>query len=301
MTGEADGAGAPRQRRAGRAVLVALADRSSLTAVAVRADRRGRRRASGAHEAEAAAGTVASGVGVDLGPGPARRQPGRGRRARPLGLGAVAGAPSAIAPGADRRRVRARRPASCPPAAGRRRSPPRSGDDPELAAVLDRARDSGAPQLTAPGRAGRRHRTRSSSRRCTTAASAPGPPVTSTDRRARLAGWVVAVVDLDALVGRAHARRRAWSPCEDSSTADAAAARAGRAPSSRSCEVGDRRLVVEADDPDRRRGCRRRAIVLGVVGVVLAVVAAVAARRRLVAAQRAAERDGRGRAPPRSG
>ena len=99
--------------------------------------------------------------------------------------------------------------------------------------MLDRARDSGAPQLTAPvERDGGRppaHR----GGRCTRPAAAPGRRVTSTDRRARLAGWVVAVVDLDALALDAHARTDMVATVRDSGDA-AAGGRAGRAASSRS-------------------------------------------------------------------
>lgn len=73
--------------------------------------------------------------------------------------------------------------------------------DEAVAALLDRARDTGEPQMGATIDLGEGPRTPLVAP-VYEAVDAPGPPRTSAERRGRLSGWVVAPVDLGALVDR---------------------------------------------------------------------------------------------------
>jgi signal transduction histidine kinase len=239
-----------------------------------------------AHEAEAAAGTVASGVGVDLGRG--LRGITQAAAAVPSsGPFALVGDPHSFAPGAiDVGLVLVA--GELPSLAGPSPLTPEHRADPELAAVLDRARDSGAPQLTAPVEVAEDSYPLIISAVYTPGAQL-GAPVSSSDRRARLAGWVVAVVDIDALV-LDHApddmvvtvRDSGRPPPEEGSPAGS---------EQQVVLVGDRALVVEAHDPTDA-GVSALTWVIGGAGVVLAASVAsllVSARRRERTARRVAE------------
>jgi len=241
-----------------------------------------------AHDAEAAAGVVASGVSVDLGRGlrgvsvAATYVPSVG------GSNAVVGPPTAYAPGATA--------VGFVPEGGELPAgdgpPILSAQDlshPEVIAAFDRARDSGAPLLTPPVELA------DGPRSLIVAAgydpgAVPGPPFTSTDRRDRLAGWVVAAVDLEALTA-AHAPEGAVARMEDSITADLPAARADATNEEQVVDIADRRFLVQVDLADHG-GVPTTAVLVGVLGVGLAIAAALlylVARRRQYAAEREAD------------
>jgi signal transduction histidine kinase len=122
--------------------------------------------------------------------------------------------------------------------------------DPSLAALLDRTRDSGEPALSAPVEQAGATRTL-----VVSAAYAPragGPPTSTTDRRARLLGWVVASVDLDALAqprAPQGALTAVWDGSGSPPGGDEAARRLEGLPR-QTIEVRGRVLTVAAGDPD---------------------------------------------------
>jgi len=237
-----------------------------------------------AKDAEEAAGVVATGVGVDLG----RDLRGVSLAAvnfPALGLGALAGGPPAVAPGATAVGfvpVTGSLPAELGP-------PLISAEDreqPVVATALNRARDSGAPVLSAPLQDGDGSRTFLVAATYAPGAT-PGPPFTSTDRRARHTGWVVATLDVMAM-GAAHEPEGTSVDVEDTSTADLPAARADEATQEQVVDVGDRRFLVEAQ-VDADSGLSWDMVLVGLLGVLLAgvlVAMLLVTRRR----QRVAER-----------
>ena len=210
---------------------------------------------------EAALAQVATGLGVDIQ---------RGLRAVALaahevptaGLGAVSGSALATSvPGATA--------IGFVPAAG---SPPSgagppvlSADDrarPAIAALLDRARDAGVVQLGPTVDLG------DGSRALLAAAVygvgfLPGEPRTSSERRARIAGWVVAQLDLEAIAST-HAPAGAVVTVED------AGARFGDAALARGADLPEQELFIEG------RVLRVRAGTPGGVAVTAPSVALIA-------------------------
>ena len=241
-----------------------------------------------AHDAEAAAGVVASGMSVDLGLGlrgvsvAATYVPSVG------GSNAAAGPPTSYAPGATAVGfVPADEDGS--PVAGSPVLSAQELDHPDVVGAFDRARDSGGPLLTPP------LDLRDGPRSLILAAgydpgAAGGPPFTSTDRRDRLAGWVVAAVDLDALTA-AHAPEGTVARVEDSVTADLPAARADATNEEQVVDIADRRFLVQVDRADGG-GVRTAEVLIGLFGVGLGIAAALLyllARRRQYAAEREAD------------
>ncbi len=184
----------PPTRAVGRAVLIAVVI-GAVTVVGVQRNRQLElERRDEADEAVAA--TVVGEVGVDLERG-LRGLAAVARAVPTAGLGALSGpAATSAVPGATS--VGLVPADGSAPASG---PSPLSEDDrslPEVAAALDRARDTGDPQV-----AGTIHQ--AGGPRTPLVApvygpgAQPGDPLTSVDRRARLTGWVVAPVDTAAL------------------------------------------------------------------------------------------------------
>lgn len=159
-----------------------------------------------------------------------------------------------------------------------------AGDQQEVAALLDRARDSGRPVMSGPivVDEGEGHRTL-----IVAAAYQDDPelgrPATVTLRRARLAGWVVAQVDLAALL-QARLPTGAVGTIRDGSvTVSAGVVDVPDDLPEQIVAVGGRELVVTAGDPtDVRRSGLGFALGLGGVGVAgLIAVAVVVGLRRI--------------------
>lgn len=209
------------------------------------------------------------------------------------GLGAVS---DAGVPGADRTGFV---PVSgaLPDTAGPLILPPPVRDDPVVGAVLDRARDSGAPEIGGPADLG------AGPRLLTVAAvygagASPGPPTTSVERRARLAGWVVAPVDPERLAqAAAPAGTTAWvehGGLRLTGGAEDEPIDVGRDLPQRVVELAGQALTVRAGtvDPVALSG---PTVALATASVVLAAVAATATlvgARRIRALGAAAERRG---------
>lgn len=241
---------------------------------------------------EAVLAEVAVSVGVDIERG-LRGVATAADEVPTLGLGAVSG-PSATAsvPGAT---VLGFVPLSGarPEVAG----PPVLSDDdradPGVAAVLDRARDSGEPQLGGPIDLGDGLRNPLVAP-VYGAGEAPGGPRTSAERRARLAGWVVAPLDLGALVTR-HTPEGAVATIEDAGVALGAPAGAV------STRLPEQVLLIEGRSLRLRAGApaavgyTASTLVLAAVGGVAALLAAalvLTADERLRSLRAAADRRG---------
>ena len=242
------------------------------------------------HDAEEIAGMVATGVAVDIGAG----LQGVSQAARyALGAGpdAVAEPPGSIAPGATAVGL-VPATAEVATAWGPAVLSEEELEDPEVARVLDRARDKATPQLSAPVPMA------DGERALVVAAAyqrvaAPGPPTTPTEARQRLAGWVVGKVDL-AAVAALHTPEDAAVTVEDSSTANLAAARADAGAQEQIIDIADRRFVVEVE-VESGGGLSSAAILVAVLGVALAAGTAtllIVIRRR----QRESERTAGARA-----
>lgn len=284
MTGEA-GDRAGRRRDWAVAVLAAAAVLIPTVAAVRWVDQSDRKEA--AHEAEEAAGVVASGVAVDLGSGLS----GVSQSARyvlELGADAVAAPPASIAPGATAVGL-VPGPAGVPESWGDPLLSEEELAQPEVAQTLDRARDTAKAQLSGPVTVADGERAL-----LVTAVyqrvAAPRPPTTATEARQRLVGWVVGEVDVDALAA-SHTPDGASVRVADSSTADLPRARADESTEEQIVDIADRRLLVEADVQDDD-GVPMPAVVLVALGVVLAAAVAAAllmARRRERSAERIAE------------
>jgi signal transduction histidine kinase len=234
-----------------------------------------------------AAGLVAAGVGVDLENG-LRGAAAAARNVPALGLAALSGSAEAIAPGATDVGlvpVDGELPASAGP-------PPLSAEDredQELTAVLDRARDAGTAQLGPTVDTGDGPRTTLVAA-AYRAGETAGPPVTSTDRRARLVGWIVALVDTAALATR-HQPDGVEVAVHDAG-GDEQGARASDL--GQVVEVAGRAVVVDVRTTDDG-GLGASTVALTVAGALIAAAAAggvLFARRR----QRAALADAADRA-----
>jgi signal transduction histidine kinase len=236
-----------------------------------------------AREVAEAAGAVAAGVGVDLEHG-LRGVAAAARNVPAVGLGAVRGAADDHAPGAtDVGFVPSV--GELPTAAGAPLLTAEDRRDKEIAALLDRARDASTAQLGPPIDTAQGPRT-------TLVAAAyrggdtDGPPVRPADRRTRLVGWVVALVDTEALVDR-HEPTDADVTLRD---AGASAADGGFGDATQVLEVADRAYLVDAslvaaDD------LRTATMVIIAIGGVLATAGAawvLSARRQHRAAVRVA-------------
>jgi len=199
MMGQTTWGGERRRPTARSAAAAALAAAAllALTIVAVHRSHRldVERRATA--DTEALAGVSAS-VGSDLERG--LRGIASAAAAVPTqGLGAVAGpAVAASVPGSTAVGF-VPRTGQLPEVAGPPVLSSEDRADEAVAAVLDRARDTGEPQMGATLDLGEGPRTPLVAP-VYEAAEAPGPPRTSAERRARLIGWVVAPIDLGALV-----------------------------------------------------------------------------------------------------
>lgn len=157
-----------------------------------------------------------------------------------------------------------------------------AGGDDDVAAALDRARDSGAVVLTEPVEYGDAQRVL-----LVAAAYARDPrvgrPLSTADRRARLAGWIVAPVDLAALV---RARLPEGAAGEARMGAVTFAATEGNAPErlpQQLVDVGGHHMFVRAGDPTGV-GLVGPTIALLAAGALLAIIAAavvVGVARRL--------------------
>ena len=264
MTGEHAG-GAPRGADLLRSAAVAglvLA----LTAVAVSSHHEGDE-ARRAHEAEAVAGAVASGTGVDLGRG-LREVVLAAADVSAIGLGALVGGPDDFAPGATDIGFEIGDPA-VPPSPGEAPLTTTERADPAIAALLDRARDSGSPQLSGPvdRPGGERTLIVAAVYR---GAEEPGPPVTAVDRRARLAGWVVAAVDLSALAA-SHAPEGTAVTVRDAG-AGGADPGSGGTDEQQEVRVADRVLLVAAETPDAGE-VSTTTVLIGLAGALLAAAA----------------------------
>ena len=252
------------------AIAVAAVVLAFVAVAVVSSDRMDReRRNSEAVEAE---GIVAAGLGVDLERG-LRGVTIAARNVAAQGPAAAGGSPEAIAPGADDVGFVVTS-GELPSAFGPEPLSSAERTDPEVAATLDRARDTGnaliGPEVERDGRP-----------RSTLVAAAyapstrPGPPQTATDRRARVAGWVVATVDLEALAEE-HAPTGAEVMVADPGAAGELQA-IGQV-----VEVAGHRFVVDetalADGP-----VHARTIAIGIVGALVAAAAllsVLASRRR---------------------
>ncbi len=163
-----------------------------------------------------------------------------------------------------------------------------AGRDDEVAAALDRARDSGEVVLTEPVEYGDAQRVL-----LVAAAYARDPrvgrPLTTADRRARLAGWVIAPVDLAALVrvrlpdgavGEAHMGAVTFTPTE--------ATVPDRLPR-QLVDVSGHHIFVRAGNPTSV-GLVAPTVAIAALGAALAAIAGgavLSARRRLREQQRA--------------
>jgi signal transduction histidine kinase len=222
-----------------------------------------------AEEAEASAGGLAAAIGVDL----ERGLRGLGSAAARAGSGsttALAGQASALAPGATELGFLSA--AGEPAGQGSPVLDERERAAPQVAAALDRARDSGEPQLTALD---------------DDAAMAIVAPVytgavpdTPAARRDSFAAWAVARIDLDALVAEHRAgdlaviARDAAGDSDLDPPASSAAAHV--------VEVGDRavEVIVEERDGGGLTGSALALAVLGLAAATLGAVLVLAARVR---------------------
>jgi signal transduction histidine kinase len=229
-------------------------------------------------EAAEASGRVSAGVGVGLETG-LRGVAAAARNVPAVGLAAVAGAVEDIAPGAtDVGFV----PLSgeVPVVVGPSPLAASARQDEAVAAVLDRARDSARAQLGPPIETadGPRSPLIAAAYR---AGEVPGPPVSSVDRRVRLVGWVVALVDIEALAER-HRPGGARVVVHDGGAAGSGDGATGDA--SQVVEVAGRTLVVGATVGGDR------GITTGNVAAVIAGGLLAAAGAALVLVSRRRER-----------
>lgn len=163
-------------------------------------------------------------------------------------------------------------------------------DVPGVAATLARARDTGEPQLGPPIEVdGVRWSPAVSARYDDTAAALPAG---ATARRARLVGWVVAPLRLDALVAARLRDGIAGSIGEAGDRVDATATSPRSTAPATVLEVGGRAITLQVGDSDPV-GYRAPTLLLAAAGIGLAAAAAsavVVGGTRLRRQQREAER-----------
>lgn len=274
MMGQTSGAG-ERRRPTARAVAsgaLAAAAVLALTVVGVQRSHRVDVERRATADTQALAG-VSSGVGADLERG--LRGVAAAATAVPTqGLGAASfQAVAASVPGSTAVGF-VPRTGSLPETAGPPVLSSEDRADEAVAALLDRARDTGEPQMGATIDLGDGPRTPLVAP-VYDVTEAPGPPRTSADRRARLAGWVVAPIDLGAVVeartpdGIVAAIEGDGVAYEGSSVVDAAGL------PEQVLSIEGRTLRVRAGAPGDV-GYAAATMALAVGGAVLAVIAATA-------------------------
>lgn len=137
--------------------------------------------------------------------------------------------------------------------------------EPEVAAALDRARDTGEPVVTGPIDLGRGPRT------LIVAAAYErdpqvGRPATTVARRARIRGWVVDPVDLRTIAGSSRPAGAVASIRDGDVTVSATATLPHAGLPERTIEVQGRQLAIRAGDPTA----------VGLGGATIAIVLATA-------------------------